>query len=117
MGRIQADRQPDRQTPDRDQEAQPVCAIVRAEVRPDADAEFEALIRDLSHHVRADEDGCLSYVVTRVMGSRTHFAVHARFANFAAFEAHAETEHLDRLMPRLNALLAKPPSIELFLEV
>jgi quinol monooxygenase YgiN len=94
-----------------------VCAILRAEARAGADNEFEALMSDLAHHVRAEEAGCDSYTVTRALGSEAHFVVHARFLDWGAFEGHADTPHLNRFMPRLNALLASPISIEIFLEV
>jgi quinol monooxygenase YgiN len=98
-------------------DARAVCAILRAETRPGADAEFAILLNDLADNVRASEPGCDSYIATRVMGSRAHFAVHARFSDWDAFERHADTEHFSRLMPRLTALLAAPVSMELFLEV
>lgn len=94
-----------------------VCAVLRAETRQGADAEFAALLDDLAHRVRTEEPGCDSYVATRAMGSLAHFAVHARFTDWDAFERHADTEHFRRLMPRLTALLAAPVSMELFLEV
>ncbi len=94
-----------------------VCAVVRAETLPGRDEEFAALIGDLAQIVRNEEGGCESYVVTRAMGSRDHFAVHARFLDWEAFEGHAETPHLSRLMPRLTALLAAPVSMEIFLEI
>jgi quinol monooxygenase YgiN len=99
------------------QDGRAVCAVLRAETLQGADAEFAALISDLAHAVRTDEPGCSSYVVTRAMGSKAHFAVHARFADWDAFEDHADTAHLKRLMPRLSALLAQPLSMEIFLEV
>jgi quinol monooxygenase YgiN len=94
-----------------------ICAIVRAETRDGAGAEFMALLSDLAHRVRAEEERCVSYVVTRAMGSPQHFAVHARFADWTAFEDHAETAHLKRLLPRINALLASPIAMEIYLEV
>ncbi|MGQ0534105.1 MAG: putative quinol monooxygenase [Caulobacteraceae bacterium] len=94
-----------------------VCALLRAQAREGSGAEFAALLSDLAYSVREDEDGCLSYVVTRMMGSPELFAVHARFADWRAFEGHAETQHLKRLMPRINALLAAPLAMEIFLEV
>lgn len=94
-----------------------VCALVRAQARQGAGAEIAALLNDLAYAVREDDSGCTAYVVTRMMGSPDHFAVHARFADWAAFEDHAENEHLRRLMPRINALLASPFSMEIFLEV
>ena len=94
-----------------------VCAILRAEARRGFDDEFAALMSDLAHHIRTDEPGCQSYVVTLAMGSLAHFVMHARFDDWRAFEAHAETPLIKRLMPRLNALLASPIAMELFLEV
>ena len=99
------------------EEPRGICALMRAETRPGVDREVEALLRDLSHRVRAGEPGCEAYVVTRMLGSRSHFAIHAQFEDMAAFEQHAETEHLKQAMPRLSALLAAPLSMELFFAV
>ncbi|MFT3727186.1 MAG: antibiotic biosynthesis monooxygenase [Terricaulis sp.] len=94
-----------------------VCAIVRAKTHAGLDEEFEAQLRDLAFHIEADEDACTSYVITRALGSRDEFAVHARFVNWRAFRQHAETEHLTQALPRLTALLARPVSLEIFFEV
>jgi quinol monooxygenase YgiN len=109
--------EPSQARPARAPRPRAVCAILRAETRPGVDNEFEALMSDLAHHVRAAEAGCDSYTVTRAMGSEAHFVVHARFLDWDAFEGHADTPHLNRLMPRLSALLAAPLSMEIFLEV
>lgn len=94
-----------------------VCAIFKAETKPGADEDFALLISDLAYHVRNEEPGCESYVVTRAMGSPRHFAVHTRFDDWQAFEAHADTQHMAKLMPRLSALLVQPLAMEIFLEV
>ena len=94
-----------------------VCAIVRATTHTGFDEEFEAQLRDLAFHVDADEATCTSYVITRALGSRSEFAVHARFVNWKAFQRHAETDHLKRALPRLTPLLASPVSLEIFFEV
>lgn len=93
-----------------------VCVVIRAETRPGADEDFAELLDELAHDVRADEPGCTDYIVTRMMGSHQHFAVHARFASWDAFSAHAETPHLVRVLPRLSALMTAPISVEIFLE-
>lgn len=93
-----------------------MCVIIRAQSRVGADEELASLLAELASRVRADEPECMSYVVTRMIGSTEHFAVHARFASWNAFNAHAETPHLSRVLPRLPALLATPISMELFLE-
>lgn len=95
----------------------PVCAVVRVETRAGAGGEFISILSDLAHRVRNEEEGCTSYHVTRAMGSPDHFAVHARFSDWAAFQGHAETPHLKRAMPRINALLVSPFALEIYLEV
>ena len=91
--------------------------MIRAQSRVGADEELASLLAELASRVRADEPECTSYVVTRMMGSNEHFAVHARFSSWDAFNAHAETPHLSRVLPRLPALLATSISMELFLEL
>jgi quinol monooxygenase YgiN len=93
-----------------------VCVIIRAEAKLGSDEEFLQLLDELAHDVRAAEPGCTDYIVTRMIGSHAHFAVHARFASWDAFNAHAETPHLVRVLPRLTALMAAPISMEIFLE-
>lgn len=95
----------------------PVCAVVRVETRAGSGGEFISIVSDLAHKVRNEEDGCTSYVVTRAMGSPDHFAVHARFEDWTAFKDHADTPHLKRAMPRINALLVSPLALEIYLEV
>jgi quinol monooxygenase YgiN len=91
--------------------------VIRAETRPGLDEEFEALLQDLALRVADAEPECTSYVATRMIGSHSHFAVHARFSAWGAFERHADTEHLTRLLPQMAALLAAPISMEMFFEV
>jgi quinol monooxygenase YgiN len=94
-----------------------VCAVLRAEAHAGADLEMEGLLADFARHVRDEEPGCLSYIVTRALGSRTQFVAHALFVDWSGFRAHGETEHLDRLLPMLTPLMAAPVSVEIFLEV
>jgi quinol monooxygenase YgiN len=94
-----------------------VCIVAKAEAKAGLDVEFEGLLSDFANAVRSDEPGCTAYSATRMMGSLTHFAVHARFADWRALEAHAETAHMKAALPRLMALLASEVSLELFLEI
>jgi quinol monooxygenase YgiN len=94
-----------------------VCIVVKAEAKAGLDAEFARLLSDFAHAVRSDEPGCTAYSATRMLGSPTHFAVHARFEDRPALEAHAETPHMKAALPRLMALLASEVSLEIFLEI
>lgn len=94
-----------------------ICATLRAEARPGAGGELERLVSDFARRVRAKEPGCLSYVFTRALGSRTQFVIHARFSSWTAFREHGETSHMQRVLPQVTSLLAAPVSVEIFLEV
>lgn len=94
-----------------------VCLIARAEAHKGDEAEVADLLSDLADDIRTDEPGCLSYTVTRALGSRTHFAVHAHFENMRAFQRHGLTRHMKRTMADLKARLATPVSLEVFLEI
>lgn len=94
-----------------------VCVVVRLESRYGEDRKLAALMEDFALRVRDEEPDCTSHVVTRTIGSREHFAAHAHFSSWDAFNAHAETLHLARVLPRLTALLAAPISMEIFLEL
>ena len=59
----------------------------------------------------------MSYAATRVLGSQTHFAVHARFSGWKAFRGHAETAHMKAALPQLTALLGSAVALEIFLEI
>ncbi|MBX3429943.1 MAG: antibiotic biosynthesis monooxygenase [Hyphomonadaceae bacterium] len=93
-----------------------VVAVVRVETLSGKSSEFAAILGDLAHRVRDEEDGCTFYHVTRAIGSTDHFAVHARFENWAAFKGHADTAHLKRAMGRINPLLASPIAMEIYLD-
>lgn len=90
---------------------------MRGETKPGADDAVEGLLADFAYDVRASERACLSYTVTRSIGSETHFAVHARFAGWQAFLRHGVTGHMKRVLPRLTPLLAAPIALEIFLEI
>jgi quinol monooxygenase YgiN len=91
--------------------------VFHVEAKQGGEEACEALLGDLARRVCADEPGCEAYVVTRAMGESVRFVIHARFTDWRAFEEHADTKHMSRIMPRLTALLATPLAMELFLEI
>ena len=94
-----------------------LCVVARAEVVGGLDDEFARKLKDLAQTVRTEENGCLSYAATRVMGSRSHFAIHARFTGWIALHRHTLTPHMKRALPLLTALMTSPVSLEIFMEV
>jgi len=91
-----------------------VCVLLHYAGREDAEQSLRSLLSEFVHQASNEEPGLLSYVVTQAMGLSNHFVVHAQFVDWSAFEAHAETPHMQRFLPRLKALLAAPISMELF---
>lgn len=94
-----------------------ICLVMRFEALPGVEDRLEDFLGDFAFTVRTEEGGCMSYLVTRPIGTQTHFVVHARFADWGAFELHSEAAHLERAMARLSPLLAAPLSMEIFAEL
>ncbi|HRK65356.1 MAG TPA: antibiotic biosynthesis monooxygenase [Terricaulis sp.] len=94
-----------------------VCVTVRLEAELGGETTVEQALAHFASAVRAEEPGCTSYYLSRQIGSNRHFAVHARFADWAAFNAHAETPHMEHALARLTPALAAPVALEIFLEV
>ncbi len=94
-----------------------LCVVARLEARSGAEEGVQRALQKLARAVRAEEIGCTAYNVTRPLGGAAHFVVHARFSDWAAFEAHAETAHMEAALPRISAELTAPMSLEIFLEV
>lgn len=94
-----------------------VCVVARLEAAVGAEAALGRALGAFAAVVRAEETACTSYYVTHHAGAPTHFAVHVRFADWAAFKAHPETPHMARALPRISALLAAPMALEIFFEV
>ena len=99
-------------------EARPgLCAVMRADALPECGDDVAELLQALAEEIRLDEPGCVSYAITRALGSETHFAVHARFSDWRAFQRHGVTRHMKRAMPALKACLASAVTLEIFLEI
>lgn len=94
-----------------------ICVTVRLEALPHCDARVAQMMAEFAAHVEADEPGCTYYAVTRQIGSPRHFAAHARFADWDAFNAHADTAHMQAALPELTAALAAPIALEIFIEI
>jgi quinol monooxygenase YgiN len=99
------------------QQARVVCVLLHYVGKANEEASLHALLAAFARDACNEEPGLLSYVVSQAMGSASHFVVHAQFIDWSAFEAHAETAHMRRLLPQLTALLGAPISMELFLGV
>jgi len=71
------------------------------------EAAAEAVLRDEVEAARADR-GCLAHSVYRSIRDPRLFWIHSRWADAAAFDAHAELAHTQRFVQRIQALIDHP---------
>lgn len=86
-----------------------VAVIARINVRPDAAAEAEAVLRGLVD-AAAEEDGTVEYVLNRESSSSS-FWFYEVYADQAAFDAHGQNPALHAAFGALAGLLAEPPEV------
>jgi len=94
-----------------------VCVVARLEADVAGAATLERVLGRLAAAVAGDEPRCTSFYVTRPIGAPLHFAVHARFTDWAAFKAHAETAHMTHALAGIRPALAAPMALEIFFEI
>ena len=84
--------------------------FVRLYAREGEEASVEEALRDVTGPSRK-EPGCLSFHTFRSMRDRRLFYIHSRWADEAAFQAHAELPHTIRFLKRVDALLHQPRDV------
>jgi len=74
--------------------------------------EFEAVFRDLTAQVKANEPGCLTYQLTKSRNEPNTYKVLEIYASEDALKHHAGTEYFVAAMPKMGPCLAGPPHID-----
>ena len=90
--------------------------VATMQVKEGQEKAFETAMRDLQRQVQANEPGCKLYALHRAKAPRTYVMLE-RYESKAAFDAHGKTAHFQAAFPKLGALLAAPPKIEVLEEV
>ena len=78
--------------------------LAHISVRPGAEADFEAISRDLYAESHASEEGLLRYEYWRGAEAGTYYTL-LSFRDFASFIAHQTSEHHEAASPKLGAVL------------
>lgn len=78
--------------------------LAHLSVRPGAEADFEAISRDLYVESHASEEGLLRYEYWRGAEVGTYYTL-LSFRDFASFIAHQTSEHHEAASPKLGAVL------------
>ncbi len=84
--------------------------FVRLHARGGEESSVEQALRDVLSPSR-EEPGCLSFHIFRSTRDHRLFFIHSRWADEAAFQAHAELPNTVRFLKRVDALLDQPRDV------
>lgn len=88
-----------------------IAVVATLKIQDGKNDEFEAVFRDLSQQVRANEPGNLLYQLTRTSDANT-YKVLELYKDSEAMAAHGQADHFKAAGPKLGAVLAGRPEIE-----
>ena len=88
-----------------------ITILARQVVKPDREADLQALMLDLTAKVKAEEPGCVTFDWVRDSGTERGYVVIEQYADQAAYERHLATAYLRDFLPRLAPLLDAPPAV------
>jgi len=87
------------------QDATPFALVVRFTVRPQAEAQFDALVAETAAGIREREPGTLVYACHTVQGKPRQRIFYELYRDRAAFDAHEAGEHTRRFLDEREPLL------------
>ena len=87
-------------------DATPFALVVRFTVRPEAEAQFDALVAETAAGIREREPGTLVYACHSVRGKPRQRIFYELYRDRAAFDAHEAQEHTRRFLAERNQYLA-----------
>lgn len=90
--------------------------IVKATIKPNANAAFEAAAGKFAKAVRVNEPGNHLFAIHRTDDPAVYIFLE-RYENEAAIEAHRESSHYKELRPTLDRFFAAPLEIKRMREV
>jgi quinol monooxygenase YgiN len=87
--------------------------VATLKVQEGKNAEFEAIFKELTAKVRANEPGNLAYQLCRSRTDANTYKVLELYADTAAQDAHRGSEHFRDLGRKMGAYIDGRPDIEL----
>ncbi|WP_297692097.1 putative quinol monooxygenase [Phenylobacterium sp.] len=86
--------------------------VATLKVQGGKNAEFEAIFADLAKQVRANEQGCLMYQLTRSQSDPNTYKVLELYKDGEALSHHGQTDYFRAAGPKLGPCLAGRAEIE-----
>lgn len=90
-----------------------IGVTAKLQIQAGKNSEFEAIMKQLTTAVVANENGCLFYTCHQLRDDSQTYIVLEQYSDEAALNAHSKTEYYNRLGQQLAGLLAAAPEIVL----
>ncbi len=88
-----------------DSRNQAFVVVAEFEVKTECVRDFLALARDDARHSLADEHGCRQFDIVQLDETPARIMFYEVYDDRAAFDAHLQTQHLDRFRAGFPALI------------
>lgn len=93
-----------------------LAVVATLKVKPGSEAEFESVAQEMVAAVKANEPGCVLYILTRSAEPQT-YVILERYVDQAANDAHVASAHFREIGPRMGPFMAGRPEILRLTEV
>ncbi len=90
-----------------------IGVTAKLQVQAGKNKAFEAIFKQLTAAVIANEEGCLLYALHQSREDAQTYVVLEQYANEAALQAHGKTDHYRKFGKEMTPLMAAAPLIEL----
>ncbi len=91
-----------------------IAIVATLKIQEGKGAEFEAIFRELSEKVRAEEPGNLLYQLAKSRTDSNTYKVLELYKDEIAIAAHRETGHFKDLGRKMGPCMVGRPEVELF---
>lgn len=86
--------------------------VVRFEVLPEVEADFDRLVAEMAATIRAEEPGTLLYLCHRVKDEPNARIFYELYRDDEAFQAHEVAQHVKEFHARRKPMMAAPERVE-----
>ncbi len=86
--------------------------VVRFDLRPGSEAEFDHLVEAATARIRAEESGTLLYLCHRVQGEPGARVFYELYRDHQAFQAHEVAQHVKDFHAQRKPMMAGPERVE-----
>ena len=93
-----------------------IRVVARDHLQPGMRDKLLPLIRELVE-ITLTEKGNISYTYTQDVNDPDYYAMIEVWETKEALDAHMKSEHFQRIIPQVGALMAEPSRIEIYTEV